>query len=352
MDKNTISFVSTRGRAFNLDLQLVKNHLSAALPDTNFEYYLNKTATDLPAMNKKMEEGRRLFCTNADNIICMDSSIPIKIPSAAAGQKRLLLAAPFDYQFNIFLKASADPDFKKKKTFIRCTDIFTGSPFTSKVLKTYYEWEDNVTFWDNMPYLVSWDLLQEKQQMAARKRIEFYYPQIKGKKILSLILAGAPQSAPKDIIPENPFLDFNLRELIDTLGKDWFLITNNEYITNIANQLPYTYSSSFGYTKNIISVNDLLYVSDMLVTNSSKHAGIFSITKKPVYCLNYLTKFFGKYMEKFYPGLYLKNIQEMLHLPFHENSWSKEQEDFHQEFSYQPEKNPLKSIERIFNSDL
>ena len=43
MSKKTISFVSTRGRGLNTDLQLVKDNLMAALPEVEFEYYLNKT---------------------------------------------------------------------------------------------------------------------------------------------------------------------------------------------------------------------------------------------------------------------------------------------------------------------
>lgn len=61
MSKKTISFVSTRGRGLNTDLQLVKDNLMAALPEVEFEYYLNKTATKIPLINTKMEDARRLF---------------------------------------------------------------------------------------------------------------------------------------------------------------------------------------------------------------------------------------------------------------------------------------------------
>lgn len=347
MNKNKFSFVSTKGRSFNLDLQVVKNYLRSAMPDAEFEYYLYKSSTKISAINKKMNEGRRLFCADASNIICMDASIPIKMPSATEDQTRLFLAAPFDYQFNIFLKSS-EADFQKKKTFIRCTDVIPGSPFTSKLLKNCYEWEDNVTFWDDIPHPASWDILQKEKQLAARKRIEFYYPQIKGKKILSLILDGKPQSTADNTEIPNPFQDFNLKEFIDKLGEDWFLITNNSYIIEIANQLPYTCSSAFGYTKNIVTVNDLLYASDMLVTNVSKHACLFSITQKPVYYLDYLQKYFGKYMKQFYSELYLENIHALLNIPFEREHLSKEQENFYHEFSYSPEKNPFETIRKIF----
>ena len=144
MSKKTISFVSTRGRGLNTDLQLVKDNLMAALPEVEFEYYLNKTATKIPLINTKMEDARRTFCTEAQNIICMDPSIPIKIPSASERERRLLLATPFDYQFNIFMKYHDNPDQPKKQTFLRCTHVMLGSPFTAKLFHSFYEWEDSV----------------------------------------------------------------------------------------------------------------------------------------------------------------------------------------------------------------
>ena len=137
MSKKTISFVSTRGRGLNTDLQLVKDNLMTALPEVEFEYYLNKTATKIPLINTKMEDARRTFCTEAQNIICMDPSIPIKIPSASERERRLLLATPFDYQFNIFMKYHDNPDQPKKQTFLRCTHVMPGSPFTAKLFHSF-----------------------------------------------------------------------------------------------------------------------------------------------------------------------------------------------------------------------
>ena len=82
MSKNMISFVSTRGRDLNSDLQIVKDDLMTALPDMEFQYYLNKTATKIPLINTKMEDARRTFCSEAQNIICMDPSIPLKMKPA------------------------------------------------------------------------------------------------------------------------------------------------------------------------------------------------------------------------------------------------------------------------------
>ena len=49
MSKATISFLSTRGRAMNIDLKLIQDYLALNLSDVTFEYYLKNTATKVPA---------------------------------------------------------------------------------------------------------------------------------------------------------------------------------------------------------------------------------------------------------------------------------------------------------------
>lgn len=350
MSNNTISFVSTRGRGLNSDLQIVKNDLMAMLPDVEFQYYLNKTATKIPLINTKMEDARRTFCAEAQNIICMDPSIPIKIPSASEKEIRLLLATPFDYQFNIFMKNIDNPDFEKKQTFIRCTHVIPGSPFTARLLQTCYEWEDTVTFLDNIPLPISWDIAQEEQRATFRKQLEFFYPQAKNKKIVSVLLVGQKPDTEPGEEPENLFKDFNLKTIMDSIEDDCFLITNNWDLVELAYQLPYEYSTKFGYIKNKLSLNEMMYVSDMLITNSSKHAGNFSVMQKPIYYLEYLPKVFGNFIRKFYPSMYLEDLNGLSDIDFKTFEYSAEQKKFCQEFSYAPTENPLKTIRELFKA--
>ena len=52
MSRATISFLSTRGRAMNIDLKLIQDYLALNLSDVTFEYYLKNTATKVPAAKK------------------------------------------------------------------------------------------------------------------------------------------------------------------------------------------------------------------------------------------------------------------------------------------------------------
>ena len=55
MSRATISFLSTRGRAMNIDLKLIQDYLALNLSDVTFEYYLKNTATKVPSANKQLE---------------------------------------------------------------------------------------------------------------------------------------------------------------------------------------------------------------------------------------------------------------------------------------------------------
>ncbi|MDD7210453.1 MAG: hypothetical protein PUH29_10450 [Lachnospiraceae bacterium] len=348
MSETVISFVSTRGRSFNIDLRLVKEYLSRHLPEVKFEYYLNKTSTQYPMINKKMEDGRRTFCANAKNIVCMDSSIPIKIPSAKEGEHRLFLSAPFDYQFKVFLEYAAHPEQKKKKTYIRCTHIVPGSPFCSKLLRNCYQWEDGVTFLDQICLPVCWDMMQPEKQNIARKNIEFYYPFIKEKKILSILFSGKVEAGEEEEEPQNPFGDFSLKEVLDLIKDDWFIVTNNYYLIETACQLSSDYKNCFGYTKNKFSVNDLLYISDMLITNNSKYATMIAARKKPFYYAEYTEKHFGAFIKKYFPELYLGEIHNITTINFSAEELSEQQKIFCREFAYDTEQNPMEKILEIF----
>ena len=343
MNKNKISFVSTRKRNFNIDLRLIKDYLMTTLPQTSFDYFLSSTATDNIYTNRKIEDARRDFCTQATHIICMDPSIPIKLPSASEKQIRILLSIPYEYQFDSFLDYKAHPKKKKKKTFIRCTHIIPGSPFGSRLLKNFYEWEDNVTFLDGICLPTAWDLLQEEHKLASFEKLSRSFPAMEGKKILAIILPGQT-----DDIHKNPFKEFPLHKLLDAIKDDWFLITNSCDLLEIAHQLSFEYKDSFGYVETKEFTDLLLYTADMLITNNSRYASIFSITKKPIYYLNYLKKFFGNYIKQYYPSMYLETINELLHIDFSKSELSEEQEKFCQEFSFNSTENPFELIKELF----
>mgnify|MGYP004470831179 CR=1 FL=1 len=336
---STISFLSTRGRAMNIDLKIVQNYLASALPDTTFDYYMKNTATKIPAANQQLEKARLSFCKNARKLLCMDASIPIKLSPASSEERRILMLSPYDYLFNEYLKYVENPELAPKKTFIRCTHVMPGSPFFSKLLKNFYEFEDT-TFIDDVCLPAAWDILQESRQTEIRNNFEYLYPQAKGKKILCILTANQNLNEESTAL----FSDLDFKTLLDKLGDEWFLITNNMNLLDKSIRLSYEYTNCFGYMKGRFNLNDLIYFSDMLVTNSSKHACTFAAASKPVYYLNYGKKHFGRYMKQFHPDLYLETAGELVELDYTQEDLSETEAKFCQEFSYSTKKNPLEEL--------
>ena len=94
MNKTTISFLSTRGRAMNIDLKLIQDYLASNLSDITLEYYLKNTATKIPATNKQLETARLSFCNNTSNIICIGSFYSGEAFSCLTGRTATFNASP------------------------------------------------------------------------------------------------------------------------------------------------------------------------------------------------------------------------------------------------------------------
>ena len=213
MNKTTISFLSTRGRAMNIDLKLIQDYLASNLSDITLEYYLKNTATKIPATNKQLETARLSFCNNTSNIICMDPSIPVKLSPALPEERRLLTLVPYDYLFNEYLKFTENPELAHKKTFFRCTHVLPGSPFFSNFLKNFYEFE-NATFLDDMCLPLAWDITAKESKENVRNSLEYLYPEAKGKKILTILTVN--QTTPEEMT--ELFSDLNLKKFLDEIG--------------------------------------------------------------------------------------------------------------------------------------
>lgn len=344
MNNTFISFLSTRGRAMNADLKLIQDYLASNLSDVTFEYYLKNTATKVPAANKQLEKARLSFCENSRNIICMDPSIPVKLSPALPEERRLLTLVPYDYLFNEYLKFTEGHELAHKKTFFRCTHVLSGSPFFSNFLKNFYEFE-NATFLDDMCLPLAWDITSKETKANVRNHLEYLYPEAKGKKILTILTVN--QTAPEEMT--ELFSDLDLKNLLDEIEDNWFLLTNNINLLEMSGKLPFSYAKCFGYMKGVFGFDNLLYFSDMLITNSSKHACTFASAKKPVYYLNYGKKHFGRYMKQFYPDLYLETAGELATLDYGQTDLSEEEARFCQEFACDTVQNPLSLIFSLFH---
>lgn len=342
MSLTTVTFLSSRSRGMSPDLKLVKNCLSENMDYAAFRYYVNNEVSPNYMVKQGIQYAKNIFCQDLSHIICIDGSLPGKLEPSALNSKRLLLAVPYDYQFKNMLALSGKKKPALLNTFRQFSHILTGSPFTSSLLKNAYQLDD-VQIIENICTPLAWDINQPERQQQIREEFLTHFPQMKEKKILSILTFGKLEDE-----AENPFDNFDLKEFIRQLGEEWFLFTNNQNLLENASMLSAEYCSSFGYIDHVLPFQNLLYLSDTLITNNSMLAACLGSRKKPVYCVQYKENAFEQYMSLHYPDLFVTTSDTLWKSSLTKGTFTETHQKFCETFSYAPLKNPLKMIQELF----
>lgn len=338
MNKTEITFLSSYGRGLSNDLALVKDYIVAQSSDEfMFRYYLNNEKHNNPLVAHGYRRAKKDFCDGVTNVICTDASLTSKINNMAPEGQRILLAVPYDYQFkNMVLMEEKNRKFHLN-TFARFTHIIPGSPFTADLLKRAYNMEDK-EFIENVSLPLACDLCSAERQKEVAEHIFYYFPQARGKKILSVIVYGDMEMKRKD------WESLDVKQWIKDLGDDWFLFTNSELLMNRTVSMGNHYKENFGYINKMLPVPDLLYVADVLVTNNGRLASAFSILDKPVYSCHYNKNYFEKYMSLKYPDMYFHDAAAMCDHSFKAEEKTETQKKFSRNMSYGPEADPCHKV--------
>ena len=94
--------------------------------------------------------------------------------------------------------------------------------------------------------------------------------------------------------------------------------------------------------------SQLLYLSDILVTNTGNHGVDFAGSGKPMYCYHVKENGFMRYMKEYYPGLCLTSLEELEDPDSLRRKSKKSQEAFQKQTVIDSEKNPFEEINRLF----
>ena len=92
-----------------------------------------------------------------------------------------------------------------------------------KYLEKCYDAENQKVI-TNVTLPLGQDICHEEKQKRILKDLQFYYPEMKGKKILTIITVGAFREE------EEAFEIRKLKDVLDKLKNNWFLLTNNRNI--------------------------------------------------------------------------------------------------------------------------
>ena len=328
MNETEITFLSSRGRGLSNDLALVKEYLAKQSgKDVKFRYYLNNERHKNPLAAHGYRRAKKDFMEGITNVLCVDASLSTNINNLAPEGSRILYGVPYDYQFkNMFLMEEKGKEFNLN-TFARFTHIIPGSPFTADLLKKAY-WLEDKEIIEGVSLPFAYDVGDAKRREAVSELFYYYFPQARGKKILSVIVYGDVEAKRKD------WEAIDVKQWVKDLGEEWFVFTNSDILMENAFSMGNHYKDSFGYVNRILPVPDLLYVSDVLVTNNGRLASVFAIQEKPVYVCRYNKNYFETYVSLQYPEMYFENAENMCETKYYSNECSKVQSLFNQRMSY------------------
>ena len=77
MEKRVISFLSSQGRGFSVDLALTKNYLQSffSQDEVFYRYYVNNEKSKNPLANEGFIRARKEFCRDMTDVFCVDPSL-------------------------------------------------------------------------------------------------------------------------------------------------------------------------------------------------------------------------------------------------------------------------------------
>jgi hypothetical protein len=301
-----------------------------------FRSFSKNEKTDNVQLNAGNQKLRKRFCEDAVNVICVDASFSGKINHPEG--KRLLLATPYDYQFkNYCLSEKRSLQLNTLKKF---SHIIAGSPFTEQLLKEAYKLEAaEIIGQTALP--LAWEVCQTDKQRIMMDKIAFYYPEIRHKKVMTFLCAG------NDGEEAGFFGNMDMKEFFAQLDKDWFVFTNSRSMMENAYVLSSDYRKSFAYINHLLQPHELLFVTDVLITNNGRMAASFSGRNKPVYCPLYKGSYFEKYMKKQYKNLCIESSDRLFSYPLTEMECNHDQKQFCRDFYYENAENPYQKTAEL-----
>lgn len=280
---NKIAFLSFSSYGITPDMRIIKNHLSSANVNYDFTYFSKTTSMPTIEETKAMREQKANFCSKAENIICIGPSLPVRDMFQSSPYSRIFITAQYDYIFRNLI----NPAEEKRNNLVNFTHILYTSPIAKKSIEGSFITEGAESIECCSP--LAEDICCEKSINAVLKKLTHIYPQIRNKKILSVIRTGSK-------FDDKALDEFDLSELLDNLSEEYIVITNAEEIFKRAHCIANFQKERILYINSMISASDLLYISSALITNSSHLMSTFAVKRLPLYPIDYCQNHFVDYM--------------------------------------------------------
>lgn len=298
-----ITFLSSLGKGVGPDMAILRRDINEMCKeeDVMFRTFSKNEKVENENVARGIKKYKNEFLAGAENIICQDLSLAGSRFSKSS--TRLLIASSYEYQFRKAL--AIENGGTKTSNLKKFTHILPGSPFVEKILQDGYALPDTqILSGYALPF--AWEVCQKDCRERRKEKIGFYYPQIKEKKVISILTSGTEEK--NKVFFENT----NLTEFLNKINGEYFLLTNDVSLLEKTKGLPVAYKDSFGYINRVLKVRDLLSVTDVLFTNSGYLASSFAGCSNPVRCLISAGLPFESYMKCHYPTLCVPDGDELL----------------------------------------
>lgn len=328
-----VSFIGSKGRGLNPDLEILKNHIEE-ISDLEIEkYFANENSiNEMVGLGSKI--GKENYCKVAEDLVCIDGSLPAKKSLINPEGKKILIATPYDF----LIKALNRGD-RNKKTFQNFTHIMVNSPLEKRIIDEVYKTK-GIEVIDGYTSPLAYDVYSQTNIEEKREKLETYYPKSKGKKILAILLSGK-----FDDDDDNPHENLDWKRLADNIPDGWFVVVNSEKIIENAVHLGPEYNEKIGFMRQMLDYRKVLYLADALVTNTYMFATCMAAVRKPVFTIFHKDNGYEKYIKTKYPNLWVEDLTTLGNRLI--ETKPEEFEEFWEEFSYKPEKDPCVKVLEI-----
>lgn len=246
MEKDITLLISSK--TTRIYLNILSKYLQEAIPGAEITYFVSQHDSENMVTRQTAVVESINLKDKTGILISMDGNVPVKILKNFAGPKIL-----------IYLSEVGVPHNKRK--YIQGYDYFV--PFGKELEKDFLAIckSQNVKIVSGIKNIFAKVMREKENIIYAKLEICKKYPQLQGKKIVSIITRG---KCKRQYLKQ--YEKLNLRKMLKTLPDDTVLATNCNEIYRHSSGLPFKYTEKL----LIFSQNDIISMiiaSDWIISN-------------------------------------------------------------------------------------
>lgn len=334
MKKNRIGFFLAHRRSFSLNMEILKSGFRKKNTSLELNYLesvpaFRKVQNELgePVNQRQALAVRKQYAAKDKVLVCCDLSLASQMKGLPKEQQRVLIAEPNDFYFRYVYEFEKGLCEEKKDLSVFTDIVFYNSYFEEQFERCFMMRKNINKLCDTG--IPSADVLSDPQVcLKYRKDAEKLFPQLKGKKIISIITQEKESE-----ISCSQLLTLDLKKLVSLLPADWIIFSNNLILGNKCAELPSAMKNRIIYFNNrIYNPDNATFITDILISDVAELICDFSVRKLPFYIINYADSYFYQYIAEKYPGLEIPTFLQLSEI-IRENILTDEQIAFCSKFA-------------------